>query len=97
MLKNVLSRLREYKKETILTPIFMEKMLEIKKKFNGHQIDFCMYEDKVMIAIHTKRNMFEVVSLFKSALLYSTIWDIVSQFYCIFSLVDFFNMKDKKC
>lgn len=81
----------------ILTPVFMEKMLDIKRQFNGQHIDFSMYEDKVMIAIHSRKDMFEVVSLFKSALLYSTIWDIVSQFYCIFSLVDFLNMEDKKC
>ena len=56
-----------------------------------------MYKDKVMIAIHSKKDMFEVVSLFKPTTKYSNMEDIVSQFYCIFSLVDFLNMKDKKC
>ena len=85
----------QIKSRCILTPKFMEKMLEIKNKFKGQRIDFSMYKDKVMIAIHSKKDMFEVVSLFKPTTKYSNMEDVVSQFYCIFSLVDFLNLKDK--
>ncbi len=72
----------------ILTPLFMEKMLEIKRLFHGKHIDFSFWDNKLLIAIHTRKDMFETTSLFTPALSYHKIRDVVSQIYSIFAIID---------
>lgn len=80
----------------ILTPVFMEKMLEIKRLFRGKHIDFSFWNNKLLIAVHTRKDMFETTSLFTSALSYHKIRDVVSQMYAIFSVIDVILGKNKK-
>ena len=72
----------------LLTPAFMEKMLEIKRLFRGKHIDFSFFDHKLLIAVHTRKDMFETTALFTSALSYHKIRDVVSQIYSIFAVID---------
>lgn len=72
----------------ILTPIFMEKMLEIKRLFHGRHIDFSFFGSKLLIAVHTRKNMFETTSLFLPALSYHKVREVVSQLQSIFAVID---------
>ena len=72
----------------ILTPLFMEKMLEIKRLFHGKHIDFSFFNNKLLIAVHTRKNMFETTSLFVPALSYHKVRDVVSQLHSIFAIID---------
>ena len=72
----------------ILTPVLMEKINEIKRLYKGKYIDFSFFENKMMIAIHTRKNMFETTSLFKPALEYDKVKEVVYQLYSIFSIID---------
>ena len=80
----------------VLTPVLMEKIKDIKKLFKGKYIDFRFFGNSLIFVIHTKKNMFETTSLFKPALNYKDIKDVVSQFYSIFSVIDILEGNNKK-
>ena len=80
----------------VLTPVLMEKIKDIKKLFKGKYIDFSFFGNSLIFVIHTKKNMFETTSLFKPALNYTDIKDVVSQFYSIFSVIDILEGNNKK-
>lgn len=77
----------------ILTPVLMEKINEIKRLYKGKYIDFSFFENKMMIAIHTRKNMFETTSLFKPSLEYKKVKEVVYQLYSIFSIINILNNK----
>ncbi len=72
----------------ILTPVFMEQMLEIKHLFHGKAIDFSFFDNKLLIAVHTRKNLFETTSLFVPALSYHKVREVISQLHSIFSVID---------
>ena len=72
----------------LLTPVFMEKMLKIKRFFHGKYIDFSFFDNKLLIAVHTRKDMFETTSLFTSALDYRRMYDVVGQLQSIFTVID---------
>lgn len=72
----------------VLTPALMERMLAVKKLFHGKKIDFSFWEDNLLIAVHTDKDMFETTSLFKSALDYRKVQEVICQLYSIFSVID---------
>lgn len=78
----------------ILTPVFMEKINDVKKLFHGKNIDFGFFNSKLMIAVHTSKDLFETTSLFTPALDYVKVREVVSQLYSIFAVIDL--LKEKK-
>ena len=72
----------------ILTPILMEKMLEVKRLFKGNNIDFSFFNNKLLIAVHTRKDMFETTSLFTPALSYHKVREVIGQLHAIFSVID---------
>ena len=77
----------------ILNPAFMEKIAEIKQLFYGSSVDFSFFENKLLIAVHTRKNLFETTSLFLPALSYYKVREVVSQLHSIFSVIDI--LKDR--
>ncbi len=51
----------------LLTTAFMERMLKLKEVFKGKKIQFSFFDNILLIAIETKKDMFEATSLFKKA------------------------------
>ncbi len=82
----------------ILTPVFMEKMLEIKRLFHGKYIDFGFFDRKLLIAVHTRKDLFETTSLFVPALSYHKVREVVSQLHSIFAVTEMImdNVKNNK-
>lgn len=78
----------------VLTPALMERMLEIKRRFYGKAIEFSFWNNKVLIAVHTSKDMFETTSLFTPALSYHKVQEVITQFYSIFSAVDLLNNRN---
>ncbi|MBP3687380.1 MAG: DUF3137 domain-containing protein [Alphaproteobacteria bacterium] len=72
----------------ILTPILMEQMLKIKKKFHGKALDFSFFDNKLLIAVHTDKDFFETTSLFVEATSYRQMEEIIEQIYMICSVAD---------
>ncbi len=77
----------------ILTPKFMEQINQIKHFFHGKYIDFSFFDNSLMIAVHTRKDMFETTSLFTPALQYHKVREVVSQLHGIFSVIDTLNQK----
>lgn len=80
----------------VLTPAFMERMLEVKKRFKGKKIEFSFWNNKVLIAVYTDKDMFETTSLFTSALSYHKVQEVVEQFWAVFSMADLLMENDKR-
>lgn len=78
----------------VLTPALMERMLKIKKMFYGNSIHFAFFNNKVLIAVGTNKDMFETTSLFASAFEYRRVREVIVQFYNIFAVID--EMKQKE-
>lgn len=78
----------------LLTPVFMEKITDIKKLFHGKHLDFSFFDNKLMIAVRTSKNMFETTSLLTSALDYRRVEEVVGQLYGIFSIIDILDIKN---
>lgn len=78
----------------ILTPALMERMLKIKRMFYGNSIHFAFFNNKVLIAVGTNKDMFETTSLFSSALNYQKVREVIAQFYSVFAIID--EMKQKE-
>ena len=71
----------------------MEKMLLVKKLFHGYQIDFSFWENNLLIAVHTNKDMFETTSLFKSTLDYRKVQEVICQLYSVFSVIDVLKLR----
>lgn len=79
----------------ILTPALMERLLEIKSMFRGENVEFSFFDNKLLISLPCA-NMFETTSLFSSTLKYNKIRKFVSEFYCIFSIIEILKLENKK-
>ena len=53
-------------------------MLNIKKMFHGKHIDFSFFDDKLLIAVHTQKYLFETTSLLTSTLRYTKVREVVN-------------------
>ena len=72
----------------VLTPALMERMLKIKRMFYGKSVHFSFFENQVLIAVGTNKDMFETTSLFTSALDYKKVREVIAQFYSVFAIID---------
>ncbi|MBP5352153.1 MAG: DUF3137 domain-containing protein [Alphaproteobacteria bacterium] len=80
----------------ILTPVLMENIVKVCKLFHGKNVDFSFFSNKLLIAVHTRTNLFETTSLFLPALHYGKVREVVNQLHSIFSVIDVLNIKDTK-
>lgn len=78
----------------VLTPALMERMLAVKKLFHGNRLDFSFWDNNLLIAVHTGKDMFETTSLFKSALDYRKVQEVICQLYSIFSVIDVLKIQN---
>jgi hypothetical protein len=83
----------------VLTPALMERMLAVKKLFHGNRLDFSFWDNNLLIAVHTNKDMFETTSLFKSALDYRKVQEVICQLYSVFTVIDVLKLQgeSKKC
>ena len=72
----------------VLTTAFMERMLKLKEVFKGKQIQFSFFDNKVIIAIDTSKDMFEVSSLFHKIPDYKRACETFNQITAVFSIID---------
>ena len=79
----------------VLTPALMERMLMVKKLFHGNRLDFSFWGNNLLIAVHTTKDMFETTSLFKDALDYRKVQEVICQMYSVFSVIDVLKLQNK--
>ena len=79
----------------LLTTAFMERILAAKKIFNGKTIQFSFFDNKLLIAIATNQNMFEVSSLFSRTTNRKIINRAFEQFSSVMDLIDTLKLQQK--
>lgn len=79
----------------LLTTAFMERILEVKRRFHGKKIQLSFFDNKLLIAIDTSKDMFETTSLFSTTTRYGRMREVVGQFYSIFSIIDLLKLHQK--
>ncbi len=76
----------------LLTTAFMERILKAQKAFQGRNIQFSFFDNKLLIAIETKSNMFEVSSLFRRVTNRKMIDRAFSQFASVMEIIDILKL-----
>ena len=79
----------------LLTTAFMERVLKLRDLFGGKSIQFSFFNDKLLLAIPTKQDMFESCSFFKTALNKPQIDLVFDQFYLVFSIIKILKLNQK--
>jgi hypothetical protein len=79
----------------LLTTVFMENVMKLKQLYHGKTVDLSFFDNNVLIAISTSKNMFETTSLFRSALDYRMMSDVIRQFHYIFEIIEVLQLNKK--
>lgn len=72
----------------LLTTAFMERILQTQKAFLGKNIQFGFFDNKLLISIETKQNMFEVSSIFQRTTNRKMINQAFAQFSAVMEIID---------
>ena len=79
----------------LLTPSFMERFKNIQTSFGAKIIKCSFYEDNLMIAITTNKNLFEIGSLFKSFNDPESMKLFFSELESVYKMVEYFKLDEK--
>jgi len=79
----------------LLSPVFMERVVKLKDLYKGKSIQLYFSNNKVLIAIDTKQDMFEPYCFFKTNLNKQKIDLVFEEFITIFSIIDLLNIVQK--
>ncbi len=78
----------------IVTPAFMEKFLNIRTAFGAKNAKCAFYGNKIMFAISTNKNLFEIGSLNKSLLEPKSFSNLYREISAIYELIDYFKLNN---
>ena len=79
----------------LLTTAFMERVLKLRDLFGGKSIQFSFFNDKLLFAIPTNKDMFEPCSFFKTAINKPQVDLVFDQFYTVFSIIKILKLNQK--
>ena len=77
----------------LVTPVFMERMLDLYEKFNATIISCAFYEDSFLIALGTNRQIIDVKKLMANIDDYSVYADAIRQITSIINLYDYLKLE----
>ena len=79
----------------LVTPAFMERFLNLRTAFGTKKVKCSFYDDKLMIAIETKRDLFEIGDLHKSLNNPESINNLYNELSSIYRMIDYFKLDEK--
>lgn len=79
----------------IMTPAFMERLKNIQTTFGTQNIKCSFFDDKIMFAISTDKDLFEIGDLHKPLENESQIHDFYNQIISIYEMIDYFKLAEK--
>ena len=79
----------------ILTPAFMERFLKLKRFFNADCINCAFYENKIMFAFETNKNIFELGSSDKSLLDAENFKNLFDEINAVYEIIDCLKLEVK--
>ncbi len=80
----------------ILTPVFMESLKKLTSLYKGDDVKVAFFKQKVLIAIHTIKDMFEPISIFTKATDLKRFENIYLEIKSIYDMIDILNKRRKK-
>ncbi len=72
----------------LLTTAFMERLIKLKESFKGQKIECSFYDNKLLIMIALKENMFEPDSIYNSEDFTDDSKKLLKDMHIIFSIID---------
>ena len=79
----------------LLTTAFIERFQNLNTAFGAKKAKCSFYGDKIMFAISTNKNLFEVGSLFKSLEKPGAVNQFYNELASIYSMIDYFKLDEK--
>ena len=79
----------------LITPAFMERYNNIKMSFKADSIRSAFYENKLIIALETSKDMFEPCSIWKPLHDEKQYFEIFEEILSIIKLIDHFKLNEK--
>ncbi len=76
----------------LLTPVFMERIIKLKQLYKSKSVQLSFFNNKLLIAVETKEDMFEPFSFFKTNLNKPKIDAVFEQFLTVFSIIDILKL-----
>ena len=76
----------------LLTPSFMERLLELRNKLHIQKIECSFYKNVLLMMISTKRDMFEPVSIFETADFVDDVRSLLIEMNLIFEIIDILKL-----
>lgn len=79
----------------LLTTAFMERMLKVRQAYKSNKIQFSFFDNKLLIAIDTKKNMFESTSLFRKTTDRKLIDETFEQFISVMAIIELLKLDQR--
>ncbi len=79
----------------LLTTAFMERMLKVRKAYKSHKLQFSFFDNKLLIAIDCKKNMFESTSLFRKTTDRQLINETFEQFISVMAIIELLKLNQR--
>ena len=79
----------------LITPSFMERFRTLHTSFGTSKAKCSFYDDNIMFAISTKKNLFEIGDLFTPLTNPKQVNVFLSEISAIFDLIDYFKLDEK--
>lgn len=76
----------------LLTTAFMERMLKVRDAYKSNKIQFSFFDNRLLIAIKTNKNMFESTSMFRSCTDRRMIDETFEQFVSVMAIIDILKL-----
>ena len=78
-----------------VTPAFMERFVNLNTAFGAKKAKCAFFQNQIMFAISTKKNLFEIGSLNKSLLDFNTFENFYKEINAIYEMIDYFKLSTK--
>lgn len=79
----------------LVTTAFMERLANLNTVFGTDKTKCSFYDDRIMFAIHTKRDLFELGSLFTSFKTPKQIETFLKEIEAVTNMIDYFKLDEK--
>lgn len=79
----------------LITPSFMERLNKVKTAFNANKISCAFYGDLLLIALHSKQDLFSLCSLIKPVDDPKQYYQMYEEIVSIIKLIDHFKLDQK--
>ena len=79
----------------LVTSSFMERFQNLNTVFGAKKAKCSFYDDKIMFAISTNKNLFEVGSIWRSLEDPKSINQLFDELYAVYQMIDYFKLDQK--